>query len=111
MVFAAAKALKWWAIVALGPFWTFRVVVVPDAALVSRGPYRWLRHPNYVGVVGELAGVALVTGAGLVRNRLGGHFRDPLAKRIVVEERALSAARKASPASKTANGTGAVSSF
>ena len=49
----------------LGPFWTFRVIVVPGAALVSRGPYRWLRHPNYVGVLGELAGVAAITGAPL----------------------------------------------
>src|SRR4051812_34646639 len=63
IVFLAGKFLKWWAIVALGPFWTFRVIVVPGAALVSRGPYRYLRHPNYLGVVGELVGVALVAGA------------------------------------------------
>src|ERR1700716_1313269 len=62
-VFAAAKALKWWAILSLGPFWTFRVIVVAGAILVANGPYRWLRHPNYVGVVGELAGVAMMTGA------------------------------------------------
>src|SRR5262245_41829446 len=48
LVFSAAKALKWWAIVSLGPSWTFRVIVVPGAPLVVRGPYRWLRHPNYV---------------------------------------------------------------
>src|SRR5437867_3598589 len=46
VLFAAAKALKWWAIAALGDFWTFRVIVVPDARLVRTGPYRLLRHPN-----------------------------------------------------------------
>ena len=56
MVFAGAKALKWWAIDTLGGAWTFRVIVVPDAPLVARGPYRWLRHPNYVGVLGEFIG-------------------------------------------------------
>ena len=63
VIFLTAKALKWWAIVSLGPFWTFRVIVVPGVRLVATGPYRWLRHPNYVGVMGELAGVALMTAA------------------------------------------------
>src|SRR5580765_5139735 len=58
IVLAAAKALKWWAILSLGPFWTFRVIVVPGASLVARGPYRFVRHPNYVGVLGELVGAA-----------------------------------------------------
>ena len=62
-LFAAAKALKWWAILALGPFWTFRVIVVPGAPLVARGPYRYLRHPNYVAVAGELIAAAMMTGA------------------------------------------------
>jgi methyltransferase len=63
LVFAAAKAIKWWAIATLGPSWTFRVIVVPGAPLVTSGPYRWIRHPNYAGVMGELAGVALIAGA------------------------------------------------
>jgi len=52
-----AQALRWWCIRTLGEQWSTRVVVVPGAALVSRGPYRFLRHPNYVAVVVE--GVAL----------------------------------------------------
>src|SRR3989442_10612531 len=66
VVFAAAKALKWWAILTLGPFWTFRVIVVPGAPLVASGPYRYLRHPNYVGVIGELPAAPLMTGARLI---------------------------------------------
>src|SRR5947207_3891570 len=53
-LFAAAKALKWWAILSLGPFWTFRVIVVPAASLVANGPYRYVRPPNYAAVHGEL---------------------------------------------------------
>ena len=49
-VFAAAKLLKWWAIRSLGPYWTFRVIVVPGSSRVDSGPYRFLRHPNYIAV-------------------------------------------------------------
>ena len=89
IVFAAAKALKWWAIASLGASWTFRVIVVPGSRRVASGPYRWLRHPNYVAVVGELVGVALATGA-----RASGPiallvFATLLVKRITVEDRAL----------------------
>ncbi|MGZ4591349.1 MAG: isoprenylcysteine carboxyl methyltransferase family protein [Actinomycetes bacterium] len=53
----ASQALRWWCIQTLGPQWNTRVVVVPGLPLVRSGPYRWLRHPNYVAVVAE--GVAL----------------------------------------------------
>jgi methyltransferase len=97
MVFAAAKALKWWAILSLGPFWTFRVIVVPGAALVSRGPYRWLRHPNYVGVLGELAGVAAIAGAPLSGVIATAVFAALIVKRIAVEERAIRVFGQAAP--------------
>src|ERR1051326_7004538 len=86
LAFAAAKALKWWAIVSLGPFWTFRVIVVPGAPLVARGPYPWLRHPNYVAVLGELAGVALMTAAAVSGPAALAGFGALLIKRIRVEE-------------------------
>ena len=88
-VFVAAKALKFWAIATLAERWTFRVVVPPDAPLVTGGPYRWLRHPNYVAVVGELVGCALLLGAritGPVSLVLFGYL---LRRRIAAEERAL----------------------
>src|SRR5690606_27947037 len=62
-VFVLGKALKVWAIVSLGRRWTFRVLVLPGAPLVAHGPYAFLNHPNYVGVAGELAGMALLVGA------------------------------------------------
>ena len=52
-----AQGLRWWCIAVLGPHWNTRVIVVPDAPLVTTGPYRLMRHPNYVAVVVE--GVAL----------------------------------------------------
>jgi methyltransferase len=52
-----SQALRWWCIATLGPRWNTRVVVVPGLPLVTAGPYRWFRHPNYVAVVVE--GVAL----------------------------------------------------
>ena len=91
-LFGSAKLLKWWAILSLGRFWTFRVIVVPRAGLVASGPYRWLRHPNYVGVMGELAGVALMTGAAVSGVAGFVTFGFLVLKRIALEERALRAA-------------------
>ncbi|MEU2587027.1 isoprenylcysteine carboxylmethyltransferase family protein [Streptomyces avermitilis] len=54
---AGAQALRWWCIGTLGPRWNTRVIVVPGLPLLTNGPYRLLRHPNYVAVVAE--GVAL----------------------------------------------------
>jgi methyltransferase len=85
----ASKALKFWAIAALGGRWTFRVLVPPGAALVTSGPYGLLRHPNYVAVMGELASVALIVGArvsGPVAMLLFGAL---IRHRIKVEEAAL----------------------
>jgi methyltransferase len=93
-VFVLAKSLKWWAILTLGPFWTFRVIVLPGVPLVVRGPYRWLRHPNYVGVVGELTGAALMTGALVTGPIATAGFLALLSKRITVESRMLEGAAR-----------------
>jgi methyltransferase len=92
-IWLCAKALKWWAIVTLGRCWTFRVIRVPRMPLVASGPYRWLRHPNYLGVVGELVGVALMTAAVLTGPPATVLFLALLARRIAVESRMLATAR------------------
>jgi methyltransferase len=93
VVFTLAKVVKWWAILTLGRFWTFRVIVIPGATLVSRGPYRFLRHPNYGGVIGELVGVGLLTGA-VVSGPIGtALFAVLIRQRIAVEERAMRGSR------------------
>jgi len=93
--FAGAKTVKWWAIVSLGPAWTFRVIVVPGAPRVVRGPYRWIRHPNYVGVVGELAGAAAMAGAPIAGVAGLVAFAGLLVRRIAVEDAALRQLRQA----------------
>ena len=95
-LFALGKALKWWAIVSLGPSWTFRVIVVPGASLVTSGPYRFLRHPNYVGVVGELAGIGLAAGAAIAGPVMVVVFSALMWRRIGVEEQALRAVSSSS---------------
>ena len=88
-VFAIAKVVKFWAITTLGERWTYKVLVLPGVPLVTGGPYRFVRHPNYVGVVGELVGMALITGAG-VTGPLGlVFFSWLLMRRIQAEDRAL----------------------
>lgn len=59
----ASQALRWWCIATLGPRWNTRVIVVRGLALVNRGPYRWLTHPNYLAVVVEGFALPLVHSA------------------------------------------------
>jgi methyltransferase len=56
----ASQGLRWWCIATLGPRWNTRVIVVPGLAPVTAGPYRFLKHPNYVAVVVEGAALPLV---------------------------------------------------
>jgi methyltransferase len=56
-VVVLAQGLRWWCIRTLGPQWNTRVIVVPGMPRVTGGPYRWMKHPNYVAVVIE--GIAL----------------------------------------------------
>ncbi len=61
-VFFLGNVLRWWAIRTLGPLWCTRVIRVPGDPLVRSGPYRWLRHPNYVGVALEIFSLPLIHG-------------------------------------------------
>ena len=88
-VFAAAKLFKFWAIATLGHRWTYTVLVLPGAPLVSSGPYRLMRHPNYAGVIGELVGMALLTGALITGPISLVFFGVLLLIRVRAEERAL----------------------
>lgn len=106
LLFAAAKALKWWAILSLGPFWTFRVIVIPGARLVTRGPYRWVRHPNYLGVGAELVGAALMTGARVAGPLATAAFCALMLRRIQVEDRALQLAGPKENPAKTGSDNG-----
>jgi methyltransferase len=85
----ASQALRWWCVATLGHQWNTRVIVVPGLPLVSGGPYRWLRHPNYVAVVVEVAALPLVHTAWVTALVFTLANAVVLAVRIPVEERAL----------------------
>ena len=88
-IFVGAKALKYWAITTLGVRWTFRVLVPPASTVVTGGPYRVLRHPNYLAVMGELTGAALIAHA-LVAGPLAiAVFGMLILLRVRIEERSL----------------------
>ncbi|HEX6576959.1 MAG TPA: isoprenylcysteine carboxyl methyltransferase family protein [Jiangellaceae bacterium] len=86
---AASQALRWWCVLTLDRQWNTRVIVVPGLPLVSAGPYRWLRHPNYLAVVVEVAALPLVHTAWVTALVFTAANAAVLAVRIPVEERAL----------------------
>ncbi len=90
-----AQALRWWCVRALAGRWTIPVIVVPAASPVTRGPYRVLRHPNYLAVIVEVAALPLVHGAWWVALAGSAINAGILAARIRSEERALGAAWRA----------------
>ena len=90
-VVLAAQALRYWAIVTLGWRWNTRIVVVPGAAPVTAGPYRWVRHPNYVAVIAEMLALPLVHGAWLTAAVFSLGNAVLLRVRIRAEEQALGA--------------------
>jgi methyltransferase len=89
VLFGWAKALKFWAIATLGLRWTYRVLVLPGAPLVSSGPYRYVRHPNYVAVVGEFVAMAIMMAAPVTGILAILGFGVLLRRRIRIEEQAL----------------------
>ena len=62
VVFLALQVLRAWVLVTLGRRWTTRIIVRPGAHLVTTGPYRYLSHPNYLVVIGEIAVLPLCLG-------------------------------------------------
>jgi methyltransferase len=88
-VFVLLQAARLWVIASLGRRWTTRVIVLPGATPVARGPYRWLRHPNYVVVVLEIAVVPLALGLPLFALVFSLANTTLLAYRIRVENQAL----------------------
>ena len=89
LLFVASKVLKYWAIGALGERWSFRVLVQPGRPLVTTGPYAYIAHPNYVAVIGELVGTAMMVNAAVSGPVMIGAFALVLRRRVRVESHAL----------------------
>ena len=94
VVVASAQGLRWWCIATLGHQWNTRVIVVPGRELVQAGPYRWLRHPNYIAVVVEGAALPMVHTAWLTAAAFTVLNAPLLWWRITVENRALASLRR-----------------
>lgn len=62
LVFVILQGMRVWVLATLGPRWTTRIIVLPGVSLVARGPFRFLRHPNYVVVTAEIAVLPLTFG-------------------------------------------------
>lgn len=90
VLLGVAQGLRYWAIFSLGRRWNTRILVIPGEPPLRRGPYRWLKHPNYLAVALELATIPLIFGAwltALVAGLLNALLL--LGIRIPAEEKAL----------------------
>jgi methyltransferase len=97
ILFACLQPVRFWVIRSLGKYWTTRIITVPGAKLIRRGPYRYVRHPNYLLVAAEIALLPLAFdawGIALVFSALNAIL---LTWRIRVEAPALAAREPPAP--------------
>ena len=92
-LFVLLQLTRVWVLATLGPRWTTRIVILPGAPLVSGGPYRFVKHPNYVVVAGEIVALPLAFGLWPIAALFTPLNAAVLAIRIREEERALSSLR------------------
>jgi methyltransferase len=91
--YALVEAARIWVMASLGRYWTTRILVPRAAPLVRRGPYRFLRHPNYWIVVAEIALLPLAVGSWTLAAVFSALNAAVLFRRIRVEESSLAARR------------------
>ena len=93
-IFFILQLLRIWVLATLGPFWTTRIITLPGAPLVRRGPYRFLKHPNYTIVASEIVILPLAFGAWWIAIVFSIANALLLRWRITAEERALAPRRQ-----------------
>jgi methyltransferase len=94
-VYAVLQLGRVWILASLGRRWTTRIIVLPGAPLVRSGPYRLVRHPNYLIVAAEIAVLPLAFGAVAIAIVFSLANLLLVARRIAIEERALAPRRQA----------------
>ena len=92
-LFALLQLLRIWVLATLDGWWTTRIITLPEAPLVTRGPYRYVRHPNYLVVAGEVAILPLAFGQIAIAVFFSGLNLMVLAWRVHVENAALAPRR------------------
>jgi len=91
--YAVLEVCRVWTVLSLGPYWTTRIITLPEAPLIKRGPYRFLRHPNYLIVMGEILLLPLCFGEIWIAVAFTVLNAGLLAWRIRTEEAALAPRR------------------
>jgi methyltransferase len=100
VTFLGLQLARYWIIGSLGPFWTHRIITLPGAQIVTRGPYRWLRHPNYAVTLAETLLLPLAVGQvalGIIFTAIWGavlHYKIVLEDQALERRRAAAAARR-----------------
>lgn len=89
LIFLLAQIIRIWAISSLGKYWNTKIIVLPNANVVRKGPYRYIKHPNYFIVSVELIVVPLLFGAYITAGLFTILNFIMLSKRIPEEEAAL----------------------
>jgi methyltransferase len=89
VVFLAAQVLRVWSLASLGHFWNTRIIILPGADVVAKGPYRLMRHPNYVIVAAEILSIPLIFQAYVTAVLFSILNVIILSIRIPIEEKAL----------------------
>jgi methyltransferase len=92
--FALLQLGRIWVLLSLGRFWTTRILTLDDAPLVTHGPYRWLRHPNYLIVAAEIVLLPLAFGAVGLALGFGAANLVLIGRRVRIEELALRPRRR-----------------
>jgi methyltransferase len=93
-LFALLQLGRLWVILSLGRLWTTRILTLPGVPLVRTGPFRWLRHPNYLVVMAEIAVLPLAFGAFAIAVVFSLLNLALIARRMSIEERALALRRR-----------------
>jgi methyltransferase len=95
MLYALLQVARYWVIGSLGRYWTHRIITLPDAPVVKRGPYKYIRHPNYVITLLETFLLPLVFGAWGLALIMTAIWAAVLHYKILLEDAALASRRDA----------------
>ncbi len=97
VLYLAMQGVRYWVIGKLGRYWTHRIITLPGAPIVRRGPYKFIRHPNYAVTITETFLLPALFGAWAVGIIMTAVWSAVLAYKIRLEDEALAARRSASP--------------
>jgi methyltransferase len=90
IVFIIAQILRYWSIVTLGKYWNTKIIVIPNSKLIIKGPYKFIKHPNYLAVVLEIASLPIIFSCFITSMIFSLINFILIRRRISIEESALS---------------------